>query len=61
MAADKTDYVNVCLCCEKEPIIGKPYSVYVCRECYLHGPLTDYDTVGRSLGHAKPCEGSDGR
>jgi hypothetical protein len=36
---------RLCLCCEKRPIIGKPYSVYVCRECYLHGSLDDnYDT-----------------
>lgn len=44
---------RLCLCCEKAPIIGKPYSVYVCRDCYLHGPLDDYDTVGRSLGRTR--------
>lgn len=44
---------RLCLCCEKAPIIGKPYSVYVCQECYLHGPLDDFDTVGRSLGRTR--------
>lgn len=57
---------NVCLHCLDRPIVGKPWSVYFCRECYdqatrsyaLDGPYPEPDEDGYVTFEVAHIDGS---